>query len=47
MIDDLAEDVGGAITRREIEDATLKMTCIETREDKDEVCFNLGRSDPP
>ena len=47
VIDDSAADVGGSITRREIEDATLKITCMETREDKDEVCFDLGRSDPP
>ena len=47
VIDGSAADVGGSITRREIEDATLKITCMETREDKDEVRFDLGRSDPP
>ena len=47
VIDGSAADVGGSITRREIEDATLKITCMETREDKDQVRFDLGRSDPP
>ena len=47
VIEELAVVVGGSSTRRAIEDSSLKITFMETREDNDELGFNLGRLDPP
>ena len=46
VIEESAAIVGESITRRVIEDAPLKIICMETREDNHEICFDLGRPDP-
>ena len=47
VIEELAMVVGGSSTRRALKDSPLKITFMETREDDDELSFNVGRLDPP